>query len=526
MKKIFTLLIGIVFSIAILNAQAPPQAFTYMAIIRKSNGQALVNKTVSFRSSILEVSSNGSVVYVETFKPLTDGLGQINIEIGHGTPEIGIFSEINWSSAKHYLKTEVDITGGTNYAALSTTQLLSVPYALFSGESEIALSADYNNLLNKPLIPTIVSQLTNDAGYLTSEVDGSVSNELQTLSIDGNVISLSQGGGSVTIPSISSSGGQYYYLDKDGDAYGDNYYPVWVPTGVTPPANFINNSSDCKDNNPAINPGAIEICGNGIDENCDGIDACNTNVDADGDGYMISQGDCADNDPNIHPGALEICDYIDNDCDGQVDEPPMPNCVPPQNMTFTGCNSGMCQFGCLPGWWDLDGDQSNGCESSIPLELSIGDDFRGGKVAYILQPGDPRFDANVQHGLIAAPSDQSNGAEWGCWGTDISGADGTAIGTGAQNTNEIVADCATAGIAAKLCSDLVLNGYSDWYLPSKDELNKLYINRTAIGGFTNYYYWSSSEALSEFAWAQHFNYSDQGQPNKLNTFHVRAVRAF
>ena len=124
--------------------------------------------------------------------------------------------------------------------------------------------------------------------------------------------------------------------------------------------------------------------------------------------------------------------------------------------------------------------------------IAIGQSYQGGKIAYILQAGEIGYDANVQHGLIAAPSDQGT-AEWGCYGTEISGADGTAIGTGAQNTIDIMNGCSEVGIAARLCGDLVLGGYSDWYLPSLDELNQLYINRVAIGGFANYYYWSSTE---------------------------------
>ncbi len=145
----------------------------------------------------------------------------------------------------------------------------------------------------------------------------------------------------------------------------------------------------------------------------------------------------------------------------------------------------------------------------------------GGKVFYITDGG--------KHGLEAAPVDQVDqgiGAPWGCMGIAISGADGLAVGTGAQNTTDIVAGCNEAGIAAKIADDYSLNSYDDWFLPSKDELNLLFQQRTVVGFFTSNLYWSSSEPDLFDAWLQNFNNGSQDSYNKDYANSVRAVRAF
>jgi hypothetical protein len=158
--------------------------------------------------------------------------------------------------------------------------------------------------------------------------------------------------------------------------------------------------------------------------------------------------------------------------------------------------------------------------------LAVGMDYQGGKVAYLFVAGDPGYIVGEQHGIIAASSDQSSGAAWGCLGTSISNANGTAIGTGFQNTVFIITSCPDAGIAAELCYDLILNGYTDWYLPSKDELNMLYLNRAAIGGFVSIEYWSSSEYNPYNATEKDFISNTQFNISKINFCGVRAVRTF
>lgn len=157
----------------------------------------------------------------------------------------------------------------------------------------------------------------------------------------------------------------------------------------------------------------------------------------------------------------------------------------------------------------------------------IGLNYAGGIIFYM----NPIADGT---GLMAASSDQSTMVDWGCNGTLIDGADGTGIGTGNQNTIDIEAGCTTNSTAADICANLSLNGFTDWFLPSQDELNEMYTKigqgatapNTNIGNFTDMFYWSSTEFNNISVWLQLFNDGDQVIGSKLAFSRVRAIRAF
>jgi hypothetical protein len=291
-------------------AQAP-EGIVYQAEARDEKGKTLNNENLDVKISILQDSYTGSLVYEEFHFVSTSITGMFVLVIGQGDDKTGLLANIAWGNYSHFLNVQVKRAKDNIWTDMGTTQLLSVPYALHAKTAGEALSADFNNLYNTPLN---VSEFFNDAGYITSEEDADPTNEFQTLSVTGNELTISDGNTVILPDNVNDADadptneiqdlqlvdhiltitkndvatkidlsvyfnnaeatGDYYYLDMDGDGFGNVFYPIWVPLGINPPKHYTSISGDCDDSNFWINPGVNENCSTDIDENCDGIPSC------------------------------------------------------------------------------------------------------------------------------------------------------------------------------------------------------------------------------------------------------------
>ena len=231
MKKFYAILCIAIASLTQLQAQAP-QGFNYQATVRNSSGDLIINTNVYFKFNVIQGSQTAVPIFTETHYVPTDDLGQVNLVIGQGTPTTGTFSALDWSQGSYYLGIELSINEANNYVAMGTTQLLSVPYALYAENSG-------NSTPTTPNLETVLAENNSANNQQIKDLqDPTDANDIVTLAY---VVELE-----AQIEEINLN------IDHDGDGYTEN-------------------QGDCDDTNAQVHPYAYEIQDDGIDNDCDGL---------------------------------------------------------------------------------------------------------------------------------------------------------------------------------------------------------------------------------------------------------------
>lgn len=226
MKKI--LLMFWILSGLFMGLSQAPEKMSYQAVVRNGSGQLLTNQGIAVKVSLLQGSPAGTPVYSERLTGNTNANGLVSMEIGTGTVLSGIFSSIDWTLGNYYLKTETDPSGGTNYTIAGTSQLLSVPYAMYAksaGGGGGSFAIPYASTVNNP--STLFSLTNNGDGTSLEGVNNTTTSSIAAMR--GIVSSASPGGFSSGVRGINNGTG-----GLGVGVWGSQAGSGWGVYGVTP----------------------------------------------------------------------------------------------------------------------------------------------------------------------------------------------------------------------------------------------------------------------------------------------------
>jgi hypothetical protein len=526
MKKRYTILAFLLITASTF-AQSP-EKMSYQAVIRDATNTLLTNQSVGMQISILQTTITGTAVYIETQTATTNINGLVSLEIGTGSTSDN-FATIDWSAGPYFIKTETDPTGGSSYTITGTSQIMSVPFAMYAKTSESSEA----NATNISQNTTAITANTLKDGITSAQVSAITANTLKIGITEDQATAITANTAKVGI------------TEDQASAITDNTDKV----GITE-----DQASTITDNTDKV--GITEDQAKAITDNTakDGITAAQATAIADNtDKVGITEDQASEITANtlkvgytealvsantaVAANTLKVdTDATSVNAAGAIMDSELADLEGIKAVTISTLQV-IPSEGAF-----VDGDKTKldriaALESRIAaIELltpaTVGD-FRTGGVVFWVDPADNT------HGLVCAIEDQSGGIHWYNGSDTTTGATGTAIGTGSANTTAIIADqgAVETTYAAGLARAYRGGGYTDWFLPSKNALNKMYQNKATInttasenGGadFPNSfsYYWSSTEVDSGSVWLQSFSNGDQFYIDKSSTFFVRAVRAF
>jgi len=517
MKRLIALLASVIITAAAFS-QAP-ESLSYQSVIRNAANDLVVSSGVGMRLSILQGSVSGSSVYVETQTPSTNINGLVSIEIGAGILVSGGFNTIDWSAGPYFIKTEIDPGGGGSYTVSGTSQLMSVPYALYAKTSGSSALGPQGETGADSMVPGPIGETgpqgdtgvagpqgdtgtvgetgpQGDTGLAGPQGDtGTVGEtgpqgETGVAGPQGDTGPIGETGPQGDTGTIGETGPQG--LQGLGGANGLSAYELWLADGNTGDiADWISFLKGETGPQGLQGPGGA----NGLSAYELWLGAGNT---GDIGAWLIDlRGDTGPQGPGGNNGTPGTNGTNGADGQGGVTNAGT-------GISVTGAGTSVSPY----------------VVSLSTCGLSIGDTVQGGIIFYL--------DPSGCHGLVCALTDQSSGAPWYNGSYIDTRAYGSGLFEGKYNTKVINWSQGGSTSAAAICAAYTGGSFNDWYLPSIEELNKMYLNlhQQGLGGFANITYWSSTEVGDYSAWRQDFYNGGQSIGTKNGTKYVRAVRAF